>query len=251
MFSWKAMHYAAWLGGEGYGTTYEYMAKARFLVKVKSILGCDGATQLLILGLPQKYGLSLDFLFWVDYLEVENIMVFDTRDDLLVDFMECRQYLIDEGLIKNIPIKDIRDWDHLDEMDLSSCIVVSCESFQAFDEDEKVLAAKTYNRAKYGFCFVPNDYNEAHRKITHLPTIKENNLNKYFTNILTDCYLDCPPVPSGFELPSSGRDKTNLSFGWKDKFFYFILDVWLNIDVGFLSRLMFYRQYAHLYGVAM
>ena len=244
------MHYAARLGGEGYGTTYEYMAKGWLLMRTKSLLGCDGIDKMLILGLPQRYGLSLDFLFWAEYLQVSEVVVFNTEDDRTEAFLYGRQWLLEHGKLKDIPIRVLKKWEDLSGLDLSTFLVV-CESLSSWNEEKRMYTNELYNQARCGFCFVPNDYNEAHRRMTHLPTIKENKLDDYLSNIKFDRYLDCPPVPSGFEFPTSWRDKNNVSFTWKDKFIYFILAVWLRLDEAILSKSPFYRRIAHVYMVGV
>lgn len=250
VFDWKSMHYAARLGGEGYGTAYEYMAKARFLVRVKHDLGCEDIDKLLILGLPQKYGLSLDFLFWAEYLRVSEVLVFDTREGKLDAFLKGKQWLVDKGILKDLPIQVLRDWQSLSGLDLSSSVIVSCESFQSWDEEKRRFAGKLYGSARCGFCFVPNDYNDAHRKITHLPTIEGNNLERYFSNVLSKAYLDCPPVPSGFEISALRNGALPvLNFGWKDILVYSILSFCLLLDERLCAQFGLYRSFAHLYGV--
>ena len=252
MFSWESMHYAARLGGEGYGTAYEYMAKARFFMRALSELSCDGLEGLLILGLPQKYGLSLDFLFWAEYLRVSKVLVFDTRDDKLDLFLKGRQWLIERGILKDLPVAVLRDWESLSDLDLSSSVIVSCESFQSWEEEKRSFAGKLYDSARCGFCFVPNDYNDAHRKITHLPTIEGNNLKRYFSNLVREAYLDCPPVPSGLKLPAPQGDvRSFLRFGGRDRLIYLTLAFCLFLDEMVCSRCGFYRTFAHLYGVVV
>src|SRR5260370_42397847 len=77
----KSLYRLAFAEGEGIGTAYEYFAKR--LVLSKWLDGHARAKRVLIAGLPQKYGSSLDFLLIAQELGAAEIFVADDRPGAL------------------------------------------------------------------------------------------------------------------------------------------------------------------------
>ena len=66
--------------GEGVGTAYEYYAKAKvFKNFFRRVSG--PFESMLIAGLPEKYGFSLDFLLLAKGLGIKKVFVQDEREE--------------------------------------------------------------------------------------------------------------------------------------------------------------------------
>lgn len=73
----KSLYPLALAEGEGIGTAYEYFAKR--LVLAPWLAKISRPRNLLIAGLPEKYGFSLDFLLLADEMAVAHVVVIDER----------------------------------------------------------------------------------------------------------------------------------------------------------------------------
>ena len=66
----KSLYPLALAEGEGVGTAYEYFAKRLHLARW--LKGTKPPQHILIAGLPEKYGASLDFMLLASEVEAEN-----------------------------------------------------------------------------------------------------------------------------------------------------------------------------------
>ena len=86
------------LEGEGVGTAYEYYAKSK---KLKRFLHAIGRPKrILIAGLPERYGLSMDFFLLGDRLDAETVVI-DERPDALARAGNVIEALRSEGRFHN------------------------------------------------------------------------------------------------------------------------------------------------------
>ncbi|MBI5788926.1 MAG: hypothetical protein HZA78_08750 [Candidatus Schekmanbacteria bacterium] len=93
--------------GEGAGTAYEYYVKARALRKVLAQTGQPKS--LLILGLPERYGFSFDFLLLAQDMYCQRVLVIDERPERMERFKQGYNQLITAGVIKPIPNLEFAD----------------------------------------------------------------------------------------------------------------------------------------------
>src|SRR5262252_6719711 len=77
----KSLYPLALAEGEGVGTAYEYFAKR--LILTRWLAKLPQARSLLIAGLPEKYGSSLDFLLLTQEMAVADVIVVDERPPAL------------------------------------------------------------------------------------------------------------------------------------------------------------------------
>jgi len=251
---WFDFHLAAKLGNEGYGSTYEYVAKFNLLKKWSAAYGLRGKiSRLVIMGLPQKYGLSLDFLMWAKFLEVRRIYLWKNCSYGKVDrFLNaCKAYcqLIGLGNLSIEVVEELQDV-VIDE----NVFCVSCEVFQMLSDSARRGYMNACKRARCSAIFVPNFFNNDHRIYTKLATIENNDFNPYSegVSILSSGYIDLPPVPSGFELPrkeESDYEKVKVTLA--DKVILFIISFWLNLAEAIIKVLskQYYIKKAHLYWI--
>jgi hypothetical protein len=211
------------LGGEGWGMAYEYRAKWKILERY---FGERKIEKVLIAGLPEKYGLSLDFLMWARKRKV-YVLVLDERERVV---RKARR------VVKK-KIGGYREWIDIKKRGLLTIdtagrfdLVLSCEVLQRIS---KKLRGRFLRRcliaAKRGAFFVPNSGNENHAKISKLEGLSLEELYKLGEKAgwerLAGGYIDMPPFPPGLELEKEKREnrllKTVLPVG---------LEVWVRTE---------------------
>ncbi len=174
----------------GFGIWYEYLAKSRIFNKFKD------PKNVLIFGLPEKYSLGLDTLF---FAENSELTVLDNRMENLKDYKKYADQF-SKG-VKTTYIPDLKETRGLkgNRYDL----LISTEVLQ----NDPSLMFIMKNLAKVIIIFAPNKQCYAHPRISHLNSLsleelkllgKEANLT-----LIDSGYIDCPPWPAGACLPKS------------------------------------------------
>jgi len=165
----------ALLEGEGLGTAYEYFVKQRLLMKL--MRGAE-IRSVLVYGLPEKYGYSLDF-FWLAHMLGAKAFVYEDR---LVKLKKC------------LDLIDRLGWDKpqiVQKVDKKYDLVLSCEVLQSVDKERY---ANHVNRfAKRAVIFVPNTDNKGHSRVLNGMILHE------FEQLFhaKGGYIDMPPFPPG------------------------------------------------------
>jgi len=180
----------ALLEGEGLGTAYEYFVKHRLLMRLLQNSRID---TVLIYGLPEKYGLSLDlFQFCHDH----------GYDTYLCeeDYHKIRKLLkILQGLGIQPPIL-------VDSVTRKYDLILSSEVMQRLTGDERqnyaICVQKFSNQA---VIFVPNKHNKLHSRISGLGGLTKSDLSGLFQGSAE--FLDAPPFPPGVRSNSGSRKK--------------------------------------------
>lgn len=224
--------------GEGLGTAYEYLAKYNIILP---LIQSENVSSLTIYGLPEKYGFSMDFILVGLYLDVEEIIVLDERDDKLKRFKNILMKIIKElnlnkTLLNKIFIK------RFDLITPNNCIVsdlaLSCEVLQRFDTRSRVKIAENIAKSESYAIFVPNGKNEAHSKISGLNTLYLNELRNLFPDAHSYGYIDCPPNPPGIKL-SRDKNRVVAELSIKEKALIKMLWLWLaTMDKRILKKLL-------------
>ncbi len=247
---WRRFHYCAKLGGEGYGSTYEYVAKYLVLLEAwrTEDLKKERFEKLVILGLPQRYGLSLDFLLWADFLGIKKVVVWNNLPEKGEIFLVQGEVLTKVLHLRKLDLVLEESLDRLGVSDGSLC--VSCEVFQGLSEPQRRRYVEVASASGFHVLFIPNYFNQDHLRFTGLPTVPFNDLSPYFLRG-REVYLDFPPVPAGFELPKKGPfSAKEVGFSGVDKSIYLFLDYWLWIERVILYRMpRLYRSRAHLFSL--
>ncbi len=227
--------------GEGVGTSYEYVAKALALEKMwrnnvrpKSIL---------IAGLPEIYGLSLDFLLWGKIFNCP-VTVIEDRKEIIDKLNKCLQKMRESGL--EIPAPEIRQVKNLEEIKLDKKfdMVFSCEVLQRL-KNRKGYIKELCNNSNAVALFTPNKGNMAHATTSGLGSLElselldENYPNK---EIIDSGYLDFPPWPPGIKRSEEKREKTE--HGFLEKQFMVFCQLWVKIE-RFIPFRYRYR-YSHI-----
>ncbi len=202
--------------GEGLGTAYEYYVKFR---KLKSFLYCTGIPKkILVAGLPEKYGLSMDFILLGQTLHT-GVTVVDDRYETIERARETIHALEAEGFLNGAKInfREVARVSELEVEDLGSGqfdLALSSEVFQRLggSEKEKYISSLR-NRAKSFALFVPNGENRSHASLSGLK-------GEYLRRLIDYCerersgmvihdygYIDMPPFPPGLTRSQEKRDK--------------------------------------------
>lgn len=199
------LHTIALTEGEGTGTAYEYLVKSKLLRKWFSQTRLKHQ-RILIAGLPEKYGYSMDFVLLAQTLNAE-VFVLDDRKERIEKFRNVFRELTAEGKIESLSLEILRvkDWKS-PEIDVFFDMAISCEVIQRLGTYEKVEYLNFLGSvADYVILFSPNSENALHAKISGLRTVNLNFLTELIEEnssfqILERGYVDSPPFPPGLSL---------------------------------------------------
>jgi hypothetical protein len=235
--------------GEGAGTAYEYYVKAQLLQRV--LKEQSPPRLLLVGGLPEKYGLSMDFALLAQDLNAE-VLFLDERPARLSRFSETYDNLADKGLLgvnylKCQAVADITDWNLADRYDLALC----CEVLQRLDAKQQSAYFSQLNKyAKKAVVFAPNGGNPQHAGLSGLRTVTLDQLLKLAEQnncrLLHAGLLDLPPFPPGITRSETKRqDAVNSPL---QRFLFWGINVWADAERMFPSSIK--KSMAHIiYGV--
>lgn len=196
--------------GEGLGTAYEYASKLKLL---KPFLD---SRKVLIYGLPEKYGMSLDFLYILSQHNCD-VHVYDERKEKIQQYLQIIDILIKKGIIQRKPqiVNEIRE-----EYDLilSSEVIqrLGKNKLQSYFEDTKKFSKKS-------LIFFPNANNKSHYFFSKLNSYKPEYVANFFEHDVKTGFADMPPFPPGLSLKSD-KQRKNL------KWLIFPLRIWLIIE---------------------
>lgn len=215
IISIKSLYVLALAEGEGVGTAYEYFAKR--LVLRRWLAGQKRPSRILIAGLPEKYGSSLDFLQLVQELGAE-VTVVDGRPSSLEKLQTSLAAAQKVGWLTTVAPQTIA----VDTMtDLSAAggsydLVIASEVLQRLSPDERVrYIEQVVGMGTAVALFAPNSHNAAHTNISGLSGITLSELNTYKptsqpanqqTNWQTG-YIDMPPFPPGITRSNDQREQ--------------------------------------------
>jgi hypothetical protein len=212
----KSLYPLALAEGEGVGTAYEYFAKR--LVLARWYQPAFETCRLLVAGLPEKYGSSLDFLLLAEELRLKPIIV-DERADALVRLE--RSLVAAQGrqlLCKIQPeLIHVADLTRLTEVNGRFDLALSSEVLQRLAPERRVAYGRALlDHAVTTAIFAPNADNPAHTNVSglhgiHLATMKQMMLDTIVTDSHSSAagYLDMPPFPPGMIRSDSQREQAS------------------------------------------
>jgi len=205
--------------GEGLGTAYEYYVKLRKLKKfIKSI---ENPKRILIAGLPEKYGLSMDFILLGQMLDAETV-VMDERREVLERAQEGLHSLKKKEIINDSKVLFLKA-DRIEEFDILSLgnrefdLALSSEVLQRLDQAQGTYVSKIKDLAKNFALFVPNRENKSHATLSGLKGVYLEELLAYCRkgnsgiDIFDYGYLDIPPFPPGLSRSQEKREQASES----------------------------------------
>lgn len=209
-FSIKSLYALALAEGEGVGTAYEYFAKRLALAGWLQQLGRPA--RLLIAGLPEKYGSSLDFLLLAEELGA-SVTVVDERPLALDKLQSSLAAAQGAGWLTAvtpilIPVKTLAD---LSELTGSFDLAISSEALQRLQEPARPrYVVRLGELATAVALFCPNGDNPAHNNLSRLSGLTLAQLQALFSLAppLHRCgYIDMPPFPPGIIRSEEQREQ--------------------------------------------
>jgi len=172
--SMKRLYDLALAEGEGLGTAYEYYVKLRL---INRLLGDFEPRSILIYGLPEKYGYSMDFICY-GKMNRAAVSVYEQRTEKILEH---------KRILKKLGLPEPDYINKAIECDL----LLSCEVAQ---RDKKIIDA--VQKVKKSFVFVPNADNKGHSRVSGLRGLTIIELQKMFPGSKYG-YVDMPPFPPG------------------------------------------------------
>lgn len=199
--------------GEGIGTAYEYYTKLRKLAKfIESI---EKPRKMLIAGLPEKYGLSMDFFLLGQKLQAEIVAVDDRpevlrKGEIVYQNLKTRGYF-DDTKAAFLNTDQLAELSHSGFGEGQFDIALSSEVFQRLGDAQETYIASLKGLAKNYAIFAPNGGNKSHANLSGLKSV-------YLIDLLKDCkksqtgheiydygFLDMPPFPPGLSRSKEKR----------------------------------------------
>jgi len=243
--SLKLAYLLATAEGEGLGTAYEYVVKQHFIKKV--ISQSLSPKSILVAGLPEKYGFSLDFVQLAQHIHAEITMV-DEREEKLRDLDQILSRLKGQGLFPKLHLAmvPIADWSTI-TLDKRFDLVISCEVLQRLGRTERAVYMQRLGEiSSLSIFFAPNAGNAAHARISKLHTLSLGELKRLAKEtghgLLAYGYIDMPPFPPGLNQPKREGSRVGFTPVFNS------LTVWATLE-KFAPRAILKRQ-SHIVCIA-
>lgn len=215
----KDLYPLALAEGEGVGTAYEYYAKrlilSRWLEKRKR------PGQILIAGLPQIYGASMDFLLLAQ--EVKAVLtIIDDRAQAIGRCQDALNMLQNEQILVGLKPRFIRTDDlvNIPTITGSFDLALSSEVIQRLPQSDRFsYLERLHQLAAQVAIFTPNGNNPDHINHSGLNGLPLVDLEEFFRplgnsndgeladNTLQLGYIDMPPFPPGMTRSSDQREQ--------------------------------------------
>lgn len=212
----KSLYAYALAEGEGVGTAYEYVAKAEFIRPIVSKLSAlaaraDGAAgaRVLVAGLPEKYGTSLDFAI-LAHRHNASLHVVDDRKDAIDRAGKGIAAVQRAGRLLGLRVeyRRLESLAALSEMPQHD-VVLSCEVLQRVPSPARAdFVNALRSRAPIGALFVPNAENASHLAISGLAGFSRRELEALFGGARSG-YVDMPPFPPGIARSKEQRARAS------------------------------------------
>jgi hypothetical protein len=236
----KTLYGLALAEEEGVGTAYEYYAKR--LVLARWLKDLPPPQQILIAGLPQKYGASLDFIQLAAELDA-RVTVVDERPGPLEKLAVCLARAREQGwfpdlMVETVLVTDLRQ---MSELSGKFDLALSSEVLQRVATDKRSgYLSGLSSRAGGLAIFCPNAGNSAHTNISGLSGLSVEELGALLTGLEARVgYIDMPPFPPGITRSEEQREQA--TSGKMEAAVMFALDYYARME-RFLPRALRSRQ---------
>jgi hypothetical protein len=204
----KTLYGLALAEEEGVGTAYEYYAKR--LVLARWLKDLTPPRNILIAGLPQKYGASLDFIQLAAEFEAQ-VTVVDERPGALEKLQACLARAREQGwfpdlIVETVQVTDLR---HMSELSGKFDLTLSSEVLQRIAAGKQSgYLSRLRLRAGGLAIFCPNAGNSAHTNISGLSGLHVEELGALLTGLEASVgYIDMPPFPPGITRSEEQREQ--------------------------------------------
>ena len=189
--------------GEGVGTAYEYFAKRR--VAGGAFARLPAHARVLVAGLPEKYGCSLDLLL-ASWERGADVVVLDDRVDAIAKLEQTLDRARAAGMLAGLRVeaRHVASF----EADLPEADLVACsEVLQRLPAAVRASFCSALTAcARAGLVFVPNSINGSHLKISGLAGMTPEELAELLPIARQTGLVDMPPFPPGITRSSEQRE---------------------------------------------
>jgi hypothetical protein len=205
----KSLYPLALAEGEGVGTAYEYYAKRLLLAPF--LKRGPRPARILVAGLPEKYGSSLDFLLLAAELGA-RVVVADHRPAALAKSQRSLAAAQQQALLADVAphYVQVPGLAGLGGVDGPFDLALSCEVLQSLPAGERPAYWQRLRAlAPAVALFAPNGGNPAHSKLTGLQTLSLAELGALVadTPAAEVGLVDLPPFPSGMTRSAEQRQQ--------------------------------------------
>lgn len=206
----KDLYAPALAEGEGMGTAYEYYVKRRALAQFLQRIGRPAS--ILIAGLPEKYGVSLDFLLLATELGARTTVVDDRPAALerLRDALDRLAVLPDVPVIVPPTHLLLTDLESLTALDARYDLALSSEVLQRLSPAGRApFVKRLFQYAPTLALFCPNADNEAHNSRSGLGGLRLEEmaaLTAVRGRPSAVGFIDMPPFPPGITRSAEQRE---------------------------------------------
>lgn len=195
----KALYALALAEDEGVGTAYEYFAKR--LVLRPWLRQQPPVRRLLVAGLPEKYGASLDHLLLAEELGATAVVV-DDRPPALAKMAQALQAAQAAGWLTAVDVQPVlvQEMSQLSQIDGPFDLAIANEVLQRLPAQDRLPYLERQRQLATAVAtFCPNAANPDHAKHSGLGTLAlDELLSLAGTRPLARFgYIDMPPFPTG------------------------------------------------------
>lgn len=210
----KSLYVPALAEGEGVGTAYEYFAKRLVLGRWLKKRPFSPNPRLLIAGLPEKYGSSLDFMLLAEEMGAE-VTVLDERPFALEKLQQGLAAAQQEGWLTAVTphYQAITRLDANFPVEGQYDLVIASEVLQRLSAaGQKQYVAECGRVGTAVVLFAPNAENAAHANLSGLATVGLDRMKTLFQQtadltLQTSGYIDMPPFPPGMMRTEDQREQ--------------------------------------------
>ncbi|HET8925050.1 MAG TPA: class I SAM-dependent methyltransferase [Candidatus Acidoferrum sp.] len=210
----KSLYKLALAEGEGVGTAYEYFAKR--LILRPWLAGAPQFKRVLLPGLPEKYGSSLDFFLLAQELGAVQLVAIDDRPAVVkkarANLSAAQRIGELTGLTAEfVLVSDLGKLNGMSGFDL--CL--SSEVLQRLSPEKRQSYIQGLKSLAQAFAlFTPNGDNPSHTNISGLSGLRLDELQSLMRATETPAklgYIDMPPFPPG--ITRSAEQRTEAAGG--------------------------------------
>jgi hypothetical protein len=194
---------------EGVGTAYEYYVKRRILDR--TLGGLEPGARILVAGLPEKYGTSLDFVVAAADRAAKVLLVDDRaaaveRARTAIEAAR-RSGALPPGDVELRAVASLAELSTLPRQDA----VLSCEVLQRLAGPERARYVEALLAlAPRGVAFAPNSENGSHLSISGLAGLDGRAMRAAFAGGRIEVgFVDLPPFPPGIKRSDEQRERAS------------------------------------------
>lgn len=240
----KALYALALAEGEGVGTAYEYFAKR--LVLRPWLPQFAPVRRLLVAGLPEKYGASLDHLLLAQELGATAVVV-DDRPQALAKMAQALAAAQAVGWLTAVAVETVlvADLAQMAELQGPFDLAIANEVLQRLPASERLPYLQRQRQLATAVAtFCPNAANPDHAKHSGLGTVALDELRVLAGERPLDRfgYIDMPPFPTGVVRSEAQRNQAES--GWLEGVAMWGLGYFARLEHGLPTAVR--RQKSHI-----